>query len=282
MRIKACRASLCESVGMVLVDSPDAPMATPRPSVSALLPREHGSWALALEPLVLASLAAPSWRGAAFAAAGLALFLMRRPWQVATQGRDRARVALARRVLVALGALVLLAIGGAVAEAGRALLAVLTLAALAGGCFAWADARRQARGVMAEVAGASCFAAWAAGVVLCAGRGDGWGAALVVGAFAWSRALTSILPVRVFVRRRKGQRVSATVALSVAGACAIVGISTVGVVHSWVPALWLVVFLLRTLWLVGPQRPAWSARTLGITEAVVGAAAMISTGIALS
>ena len=81
-----------------------APTKSPRPSLRALLlPREHGSWSLALEPLALGLIAAPSWPGAALALAALALFFARRPWQAARAGDVRLRPALGALAAPALG-----------------------------------------------------------------------------------------------------------------------------------------------------------------------------------
>ena len=50
---------------------------------AVFLPREHGSWSLALEPLALGLLVVPSAAGAALAAAALAGFFARRPLKAA-------------------------------------------------------------------------------------------------------------------------------------------------------------------------------------------------------
>src|SRR5208283_2159794 len=57
-----------------------APPAQPASRVrSVFLPREHGSWSLALEPLALGLFVAPSMAGVALALAAAAGFFARRP-----------------------------------------------------------------------------------------------------------------------------------------------------------------------------------------------------------
>ena len=59
-------------------------MATSLPTLkSLLLPKEHGSWSLAFEPLVLGLLVAPSVGGLGLAAAMIAGFFLRRPLKLA-------------------------------------------------------------------------------------------------------------------------------------------------------------------------------------------------------
>jgi hypothetical protein len=75
MQIKAGAGPLADSCAMAsatLSFSPPAPMARWR---DVILPKEHGSWSLALEPIALGLLVAPSWAGGSLAVAVLAGFL---------------------------------------------------------------------------------------------------------------------------------------------------------------------------------------------------------------
>lgn len=70
---------------LVVVPAPSLP---PRPAASppastVFLPKEHGSWSLALEPLALGLLVAPTIAGAALTTAALAGFFARRPLKAA-------------------------------------------------------------------------------------------------------------------------------------------------------------------------------------------------------
>ena len=80
-----------------------------------VLPKEHGSWSLAFEPVALALLAAPSWAGAALAGATVAGFFVRRPLKLAVTlpaADERRRAALRWALLfgVVVGLLLLVAL----------------------------------------------------------------------------------------------------------------------------------------------------------------------------
>ena len=235
--------------------------------------------------MALALLAAPSGRGVAVAAAAVLLFLMRRPWQTAWASRDPARASQARRVLVAIG-LPGVVIGGAALMPVLQVCAIpLVVAAVGATLFAWFDGRQDAREALPECAGAAVFASLAAVVVLASGRGHGVGElAMAVGGFAWARSLTSILPVRAYVRRRKGQRVNVVPALGVSIAFLAAGLLFCVTRTCEFPlvVLWLGVFAARTAWLLGPWRPDWPARRIGVLEMLLGLAAVVTTGLSLS
>ena len=54
-------------------------------------PKEHGSWSLALEPVALGLIAAPSLGGIALGMAVMAGFFARRPLKIAVGDRNPAR-----------------------------------------------------------------------------------------------------------------------------------------------------------------------------------------------
>lgn len=253
--------------------------APPAVSLRALLlPREHGSWSLALEPLALALIVAPSGPGAALAGGAIALFFARRPWQAARAGDARLRTA-----LVALGVLATVALGAFVLGIAQAPDAAATGGLLttmpAGAAFAWFDRRKAGRDAAAELCGALFFALFAAAITLAAGQS--WTLAAAVGGFAAFRSGTTILTLRAFLRRRKGQSVSRLPAVLAATAGSIAFIVYACQTGCWLPAVWSSLFLLRAGWLLGPLTPNWSARRLGMVEAVLGVLAVITTGIAL-
>ncbi|MBE2213743.1 MAG: YwiC-like family protein [Opitutaceae bacterium] len=262
------------------------PLQAPTPRrglrLAALLPREHGSWALVAEPLVLAMLAAPSWRGTALGAAGVALFLMRRPWQVVQGAGNDGRRETAGCALVVLGLFSVASATFAMSGAEMGLLGPGIVAAVAAAVFLWFDRQREARAVLAECAGATTFAAWAVAMVVLAGGDDVLPCALAVGGFAVARALTSILTVRAYVRRRKGQSTPVAFPLIVAAGLFVAALAAAGLLDTWVPAAWLTLFLVRTLWLLGPWAPSWPARRIGWMEAVLGLLACVTTGPSLS
>ena len=237
-----------------------------------LLPKEHGSWSLALEPIALALLVAPSAAGAALALAGTAGFFTRRPLKLAVTlpaGDPRRVPARNGAILFALLAAAALA-GAAVLGPARAFWPLL-LAAPFGALFLWFDLRNAAREAEAELAGSTAFALLpATGAVLA-----GWPvpAALALAALALARSAPTVLTVRTYLRLGKGESASALPPLAAAG----VALATVallarqGLVPSAATAV-CVVFLARTCWLVSPLRPHWPARRVGIIEAVLGVA----------
>jgi hypothetical protein len=48
----------------------------------------------------------------------------------------------------------------------------------------------------------------------------------------------------------------------------------------WLPAIWAALFVARALWLLGHGAPDWTARRLGMSEAVLGLLVLVSTGLA--
>lgn len=282
MRVKAQTGYLCEGGVVILTQSPSSGPAvqTWQPlRWSALLPREHGSWALVFEPLLLALVVAPTWRGAGVALAAVMLFLARRPYQMVASGVGGAQ---ARGVLAALVSLAILLGAVAIGAAAGGVAVPLAAGLFATGVFAWFERRRDGRAALAECAGAATFAAVAIVIVLLAAEVDGAAAALAVGGFAIARSWTSILPVRVYVRRRKGQAASARAAWVIAGLACVGACASVVRLGSWVPVAWTMVFAARTAWLVGPWAPCWPARRIGWMEATIGLVACVTTAISLS
>ena len=241
----------------------------------ALLPREHGSWSLAFEPLALGLIVAPSWSGAALAAGAAALFFARRPWQAARAGDVRVRMAAAALIVLGAGAVMLLGVSVASARgpAGFALLAALP----AGATFAWCDRRKAGREVIAELAGAAFFAVFPAAIAVAAGRT--WPVAAALASFAFTRSLTSILPIRAFLRQRKGAHPLRWPPVAVACAAGLIFTTLAATTARWIPAAWTIVFAGRTIWLLGSHAPTWSARRLGLAEACLGFTVTVTTGL---
>lgn len=285
IRIKVRWAVWCDSDGMI-ASRPVGSVELPPPSgsrrLASFLPREHGSWALALEPLLLGWLAAPTWSGALLSVAGLAVFLARRPWQVARRPGDPERVALAWKVIVTLGVLAAVTGGAAVLAHPAAVVMAMALAAAGFLAFALLESRRANRQAVAECIGAGGFCACGAAVVLSGLGTGGLRLALIVAGFALVRSITSILPVRTFVRRRKGQVISIWSPVVASGATLAAVLAFQAQMGTWVPLFWTGVFFVRTCWLMSPWAPRWSARRVGILEMVLGLAAIISTGLSLS
>jgi hypothetical protein len=239
-----------------------------RAAAQLTLPKEHGSWSLALEPVAFGLLVAPSAAGAALAAAAVSGFFLRRPLKLVVAGKHDSRQPLA---LVCATILALVGLSGLL-QAVR-LGAVggwwpLLPAALVGAVFAWCDGRNGTREGAAELAGAVAFALLPAAF----GALAGWpiAASLALSAMMFARSVPTVLTVRTCLRIRKGQVFSIAPALMAAGAGIFltVWLATLQLMP-WAAVAFALVFAARTCWLL-LGRPRLTARTLGITEAVLG------------
>lgn len=243
-------------------------------------PKEHGSWSLALEPLAFGLIAAPSMGGAALGVAVAAAFFARQPLRVAVRSADVARRGTARVALAICGAAALIACLGAALAAGNLLwLAWLVPVAVGGAVFVGHDLRNAGREAVAEVTGAAAFAFVPAALAVLAG----W-TPLAAGALAVvmiGRAVPTVLAVRAALRMAKDGASSPVPALVSAGLAlaAGTGLASAGAaprMAAWALAgLWLRAGLL----LVYP-RPALRARTIGMCEAVLGAAFVVMVALA--
>jgi hypothetical protein len=239
------------------------------PPAAVFLPKEHGSWSLALEPLGLGLLVAPSVAGLALALAAVAGLFVRRPLKAALTHAVSGRRREARRPLGLLSAAALAGLGEAFVLGGPGALWPLGLAAPFGGLFLWFDAQNESRAAAAEIAGSTMFALLPAAMATLAG----WPApaALALSAIALGRSLPTILAVRAYLRLTKQQPADPFAALS-AGTGALLALAFLaqaGLVP-WLAVGWSGLLLLRLIWYVTSLRPVWSARRVGITEAVIG------------
>lgn len=247
--------------------------------VSVVLPREHGSWSLALEPLAFGLIAAPSLAGASLALAVVAAFFARRPLRMlfgeaVSAGRADARGPLAVLVVVAV-----LAFGVALRLGGTAWLVWLLPVAVAGAVFLYFDLRAAGRESVAEVAGATAFALLPAALAALAGWKSASSVALAL--VMLGRAVPAVLTVRECLRAAKtGRRAPALAVMSAVGAL-VAGVSLARSGTAPTLAAWMLALLAaRTLALLVWPRPAWRARTLGMIETVLGAFFVIALGAA--
>lgn len=240
-----------------------------RPVASIFLPKEHGSWSLALEPILLGLLVAPSWAGGALSGAVLAGFFARRPLKAALDPVPSDKRNRARRALVLLSVLGSLGLAEAGSLAGLTALWPLLLAVPFGALFVWFDRRNQARATAAELMGCAAFAIVPMALVILAGRSVE--TALTLALLAAARSLPTILSVRSYLRTTKGETAGGGLAI-VAALVAFAGIWVL-ILQRHAPVMAGVLgalLLVRTLWLTGPWRPDWPARRMGMMEAVIG------------
>ncbi len=238
------------------------------PASTTFLPKEHGSWSLALEPIALGLLLAPSFAGAALATAAIAGFFARRPLKALFHAApERRRAALP--VLVVLATLVVAGLGEAALLAGPAALWPLLLAAPFGGMFLYFDAQGDSRAAAAELSGSAAFAFLPAAVATLAG----WPipSALALAGLSLGRSLPTVLTVRTYLRLSKQQATEIWLPLS-SGVAAVGLIGCLAYIQLVPPlAVGLAgVLLLRTLGLVTKFRPAWPAKRVGLVEAGLG------------
>lgn len=235
-----------------------------------LLPKEHGSWSLAFEPVALGLLVAPTVAGGALALAAAAGFFSRRPLKLdVTLPADDSRRGPARNWLVVLALLALAMLAVAAVYGPASALWPLGLAAPCGALFLWFDLRHAMREAEAELAGSIAFALLPATFATLAG----WSVptALALAALMLARSVPTVLTVRAFLRLGKGQHVSQLLPLA-ASSIAFILVALL-VWQNLMPAAALLVnavLWLRTLWLVSSRRPDWPARRVGILEAGLG------------
>ena len=248
-----------------------------RAAAQLTLPKEHGSWSLALEPVAFGLLMAPSATGAALALAAVSGFFLRRPLKLLMAGKHDSRQPIA---LICATILALLGLSGLWLAAKFGAVGgwwPLLPAALAGAVFAWCDGRNGAHEGAAELAGAVAFALLPAAF----GALAGWSlvASLALAAMMLVRSVPTVLTVRASIRIRKGRTYVITPALLTTGA----GIFLVAWLVSLRLAPWLalefaLLLAARTVWLL-LWRPQLAARTVGITEAALGVLLVLSLAL---
>ncbi len=257
-----------------------SPPETPRwrEAIRLVLPKEHGSWSLALEPLVLGLIAAPSAAGAALSGAVLAGFFLRRPLKLWLGGGADPRRPRAILCVVILAVMAIVGLMLAAILAAPARLWPLLLAVPPGAAFVWFDSRGESRAAAAEFAGSVAFAAIPAALASLAG----WpmDAALAVAVAMAGRSVPAVMTIRAYLRRNKGQPVSIAPALtaSAAAVLAAVLLAHAGLVP-WTATVVMVLLLARAGLLLGPARPRLPATRLGIAESVLGGILVIVLGL---
>ena len=237
-------------------------------------PKEHGSWSLVLEPIVLGLLVAPSTAGAWLSAAAVAGFLARRPLKIALREDDSRRALAATLTLALLLFAVVIAAACALAIADFSEPVWLLPSALAGAVFLYFDSRNSGREAAAEIAGAAAFAALTPALAIAAH----WPAAAAgtLGFVMLARSVPTVMFVRACVRGGKTGRYRPAPSLVAASLALLGGIlfAVLGLTSIAVP-LALAALLARAAdRLVQPARRL-QARMLGLQEVAFGAAYVV-------
>jgi len=245
-------------------------MSAPVSPQQLLLPKEHGSWSLAFEPLALGLLAAPSRAGLGLAAAVAAGFFLRRPLKLAaTLPAADARRTAARGWVLLLAFAAAAGLGFVAVEGKFLQLWPLLLSVPPGALFLLLDLRHDQRAAAAELAGSTAFALLPAAFATLAG----WppAPAFALAAIMLARSIPTVLTVRAYLRLNKGEPARASPPLLAAASAAV--LLAILAARGWVPmaAPALAALLLgRTVFLTTPLRPAWPARRIGVLEAALG------------
>lgn len=244
-------------------------------------PKEHGSWSLALEPLALALLAAPSAAGGWLALAVVAGFFARRPLKIACRDQRPERRADARAVVGLCGVVALVAVAATVSLAGWSWCGWLTPSAVAGALFLSFDVRNAGREEAAEIAGSAAFAMLPAALAVLGGSSPV--GALALALVMCGRSIPTVLGVRAALRGAKGGPtlrwpavLSALVALAVGLGFAATGFAP------WAAVAALALLAARSVGLLVYPRPALRARTIGMMEAGLGVGFVVAVGASWS
>lgn len=241
-------------------------------------PKEHGSWSLALEPVALGLLVAPSAAGACLGVSLTAAFLARRPLRLALLERRPERRTAARQALAWCIAAAAVGCGGAVALAGISWGVWLAPATVAAAAFAFCDARGDGREELAELAGATAFALTPIAFAILGELGRE--SAVALGLLMLARAAPSVATVRAFLRGAKTGVRRDGFALFATGAALLLGLAlALRGLAPWFAVGVLGVFALRTLALLVVFRPAWRARNVGMLEAALGVVFVIGLAV---
>lgn len=174
-----------------------------RDGIRLALPKEHGSWSLALEPVALGLLVAPTAAGAALAVAAVSGLFLRRPLKMLSREQDYERWKTARASVFVLAIIAVLGLSLTAKIGGVEKLWPLLPAALAGLVFVWCDSRNEAREGVAEAAGTVAFGLLPATF----GALANWSgpASLALAAVMLVRGVPTVLTVRANLRIKKGQ-----------------------------------------------------------------------------
>lgn len=267
--------------------SPDNPamaefapfVATPRIRWRDLIqPKEHGSWSLALEPVALGLLAAPSLAGGWFALAALAGFLARRPLKIALHDENSGRALAATVAFTVLIFIFVVTSSAALVLAESFHPAVLLPSALAGAIFLYFDIRHAGREAPAEIAGAAAFALLTPAFAAAAG----WSpiASLALGFAMLARAVPTVLFVRACVRGGKTGHYRAGPALAAASLALFgaVALAQFSAVPATLPIALAFLFARAAVGFIGRHMHV-RARTLGLQELALGAAYVAFVGL---
>ncbi len=248
-------------------------------AIRLVLPKEHGSWSLAFEPLALGLLVAPSQAGFSLALAAAAGFFLRRPLKLLLQAKPDVRRSLAQFCVATLILLALVCLMFVLHFSAVSQLWPLLPAGCFGLAFIWFDARGENRAGIAEIVGATAFAFMPAAIASLAGWSPA--ASFALTAVMLARSVPTVMLVRTLLRRAKGQAVKPARVLMATGTATAVLFWLAS--DSWVPWLPVAVsglLLARAIWLLSAKPARLSARKLGLMELFLGVVVVLTAAMA--
>lgn len=236
------------------------------------LPVEHGGWGLALEPVVLGLLVAPSLAGLCLGLATVGAFLARHPLKIVVADRRRGRrfprTRMAELFTALYGAIALSGFLAAVALGPASLLLPLAVALPLAVLQLAYDFSSRSRALLPELSGATAMAAIASSLALA----GGWplAPALALWAILAGRVLPTILYVRARLRAARGEQVaSGLIIFTHLLACAVALVLFRQGLTSLLALAALLILLIRAA--VGLNSAPVPAKRVGITELLYGA-----------
>ncbi len=282
-KIKAARAKAMMERDRASRDGEETgqPRGRPRPGGkpgrplwrTVALPAERGGWGIALEPIALGLLVAPSVTGFFLALAALGSFLVRTPLKIAwtdlRRGQRLPRTRLALQFLLLYGALVVVGFAAAFLTGGLRPLLPLLAASPVTGLQLYYDLFSSARQLLPELAGPVALSSVAGGIALA--RGWSWPAALALWAVPGLRTMPTVLYVRARVRLERNIPVSIAPAILVHVLAAVAGLAlTLAGLIPRLAALGLLILLARTVYGLSSHRKPITTKALGWSEVRLG------------
>ena len=242
-----------------------------------VLPKEHGSWSLAFEPVALGLLAAPSHAGVWLTIAVAAGFFARRPLRLAWRDEAAERRATARTALALCATAALAAIGMTIVTAGPRCVLWLFPAAVSGAVFVFFDLKNDVRTALAEVSGVTAFGLLPAVFGNLAGWSGAHGLALTL--LMLGRSIPTVLCIRACLRSAKTGERQTGPALLTAGIAVGTGyaLAQAQLLPGTAVVLLAVLAARSGILLVFP-RPQLRARSLGLIEAILGLTFVVVAG----
>lgn len=235
---------------------------------SILLPPEHGGWSFLLEPIVLALLVAPSWRGAAVGAATSAVFLARQPLRrLLRNARGEtggiALVAATCEILTAAAFLV-----ASIHDSSAHLVPLVVVMPLA----VWqivCDARNESRAAVAELLAPIALAAAAPSIAIA----GGWSVADA--GILWFLIVARSIPTVLYVRARlRGEKRMLPVVAHLVALLAVAALFRNGFAPLLAAVALFLLFVRATF-----DRASAPAKVIGVREIVHGATAIVLIAI---